>query len=276
MTRTIRQLSNVDRVLPSRSGRTCRVLCPILVGIAALGGCAADDGNSETCTAPTRLRIDRVAIPTNNTAAREAAFDLDGNKTVDNLAGMLAGTLYGQIVGFELSTAATTRFANDVTWQIAVSACGDEAAVAIGPEVEELTLAGHRDSETGRVLATGIDGQMPISTLWDPTAGFPAAGWLPATRVAIELAPLGDGRWEGRVGMGFVPDELIAAVVQPIAPYFDEHQLFMDYLDAAPKDGRITVEEMTGSRYVKSLLAPDLTRGLGTSFAIRFSALEQR
>ena len=67
MANEIRQFTRVDRTLPSRSGRICRVLC--LVSVAA---CAAESDPVE-CGAPLTLRIERVVVPANNTSARESA-----------------------------------------------------------------------------------------------------------------------------------------------------------------------------------------------------------
>src|SRR5215207_6979652 len=99
MTRTIGQLQRVDRVLPSRSGRVCRVLCLVVVG-----ACATDP--DPTCDPARSFRITSVSIPKNATEARTFALDLDGDDQLDNSAGMVSGALHGQILGFDLSTAA--------------------------------------------------------------------------------------------------------------------------------------------------------------------------
>lgn len=197
------------------------------------------------------MRIDSVAIPKSTADARAFAIDLDGDRATDNNAGMVSGALHSQITGFDLSAAATARLANDVVWLIDVQDCDGEAMLASPAE-------------------------MPISTLWDPAARFESAGWLQATSAALALEALDDGRWQGHLAMGFEPHEMIDAIVEPIAPYFDERKLFMEYLDVSPRDGRITALEMKNANVTKSLLAPDLDRGrLGTSFAIGFTAIEQ-
>lgn len=210
------------------------------------------------------LRIESVTIPTNTNIARELALDLDGDKGGDNVAGMVSGTLYALVPGLDLSPTATARLANDVEWTIALDECTDgTVTAAVGPDVE---LIGGKVID-GHLRAFGNDGRMPISTLWDPSASFPVAGWLRTRTAVLDIQRMGDGRWEGRVGMGFVPSELIGAVSDSLAPYLDEHQLLLEYLDVAPKDGHITAMEMRNVGNVKSLFAPDLEH-LGTSFSI--------
>ena len=210
------------------------------------------------------LRVESVTIPTTAARAHDLALDVGGDKGVDNTGGMASSALYTLVPGLDLSPAASARLASDVEWTIMIDECSDgTATAAVGHDVE---LIGGKVID-GRLRAFGNDGRMPISTLWDPTASFPVAGWLRTRTTALDLQRMADGRWEGRVGMGFVPSELIGAVSDPLAPYFDEHQLLLEYLDGAPKDGHITAMEMKNDGDVKAMFAPDLEH-LGTSFAI--------
>jgi hypothetical protein len=227
-----------DQRLPSKLGQACLVL-------VAFAGCATDPADP-ICEART-LRVDGVAVPTNNNQARSFGFDLNGDKAIDNNTGMVTGTLHSQIPNFDLATAATARLADDIVWEVEVEQCDDGTRI--------------------------VDARMPISIVFDPNGTFPGPGFVDATRSAIKLAQRADGTWEGTLGMAFDPAALIEATIAPLAPYFDEHQLFMDYLDVSPKDGKITVEEMRKASVVKSLLAPDLGKQ-GTSFGIAFTAHE--
>jgi hypothetical protein len=228
-----------DQRLPSKLGQACLVL-------VAFAGCATDPADP-ICEART-LRVDSIVVPVNNTRAREFGFDLDDDKAIDNNAGMVTATLYSQIPNFDLAAAATARLADDIVWEIEVESCDDGA-----PRI--------------------VDARMPISTVFDPNGTFASPGFIAATRSAIELAQRTDGTWEGTLGMAFAADALIEATIAPLAPYFDAHQLFMDYLDTSPRDGHITVEEMRKASVVKTLLAPDLGKA-GTSFGIAFTAHE--
>ena len=219
-------------------------MCVVLV---AVGGCASDP--EVTCETKV-LRVERVTLPLTHAQAQQAALDLDGDKDVDNTAGMASATIHGQIPQLDLSTSASARLADDVVWELEVSVCSDGS--------------------------TSVDGQMPISTLWDPTATFDAPGWLTPKAAKIDVMPTADGQWEGRVAMAFAPSELIDAVVAPMAPYFDEHRLFVEVFDVAPRDGHITADEMRDAEVVQALFAPDLAGGRGgTSFAIEFTASER-
>ena len=234
----IHRLRGVDPNLPSKFGQVCLVL-------VAVGGCA---GDPEVTCETKLLRVERVRMPTTNTQAREAALDLDGDGDGDNIGGLVASTILAQIPQLDLTASANARLADDVVWELEVSQCSDGS--------------------------THVDGQMPVSTLWDPTATFDAPGWLSPRSAKIDVKPTADGRWEGRVAMAFAPRELIDAVVAPMAPYFDEHQLFMEHFDVAPRDGHITVDEMRDAEVVRVLFAPDLEGG-GTSFAIEVTASER-
>lgn len=235
----IRVLGRSDRRLPSKLGQLCLVL-------VAVAGCATDP-DEPLCEARA-LRVDSIRVPTNNTLARELGFDLDGDEAIDNNAGMVTGTLYAMVPNFDLETPASARLADDVVWTIEVETC---------------------DDGTSRV----VEPRMPISTVFDPSGTFASTGFVDATRSAVALSQRADGTWDGKIGMAFAPDALIDATIAPLAPYFDEHQLFMEYLDKSPKDGRITVEEMRKASVVKTLLAPDLGKA-GTSFGIAFTARE--
>jgi hypothetical protein len=224
--------------LPSKLGQACLVL-------VAFAGCATDPAEPN-CEART-LRVDGITVPANNNQARTFGFDLNGDKVIDNNAGMVTGTLHTQIPAFDLSAAATARLAADIVWELEVETCNDGTRI--------------------------VDARMPISTVFDPNGTFPAPGFVEATRSAIELVQRADGTWEGKLGMAFAAQALIEGTIAPLAPYFDEHQLFMEYLDASPRDGRITVEEMRKASVVKTLLAPDLG-AQGTSFGIAFTGRE--
>lgn len=239
MTRTIRVLAASRQRLPSKLGQVCLLLVAVV-------GCATDPAEPRCETR--RLRVDAVTVPKNNNLAREFGFDLNADEAVDNNAGMVTATLHTMITNFDLGTAATVRLADDIVWEVEVETC---------------------DDGTQRIA----DARMPVSTVFDPIGTFPAAGFLAANRSAIQVAQRADGTWSGTLGMAFAADALIEATVAPLAPYFDTHQLFMEYLDKSPKDGHITVEEMRAASVVKTLLAPDLGSD-GTSFGIAFTAHE--
>jgi hypothetical protein len=239
MTRTIRVLAATGQRLPSKLGQVCLLLVAVV-------GCATDP--AEPICETRTLRVDTVAVPKNNNLAREFGFDLDADKAIDNNAGMVTATLHAMIPNFDLATATTARLADDIVWEVEVETC---------------------DDGTQQVA----NARMPVSTVFDPAGTFPAAGFVAATRSAIAVTQRADGTWDGKLGMAFAPDALIDATVAPLAPYFDEHQLFMEYLDTSPKDGHITVEEMRKASVVKTMLAPDLGSD-GTSFGIAFTAHE--
>ena len=197
------------------------------------------------------LRITSAAVPHNNAAAREHGLDLNGDETVDNQLGMVAGTLHGQL-GFDLTASINTRLERDLVWQIGVASCDD----------------GTTRIERGAA--------MPVGAMFDPTPDSPFdAGWTEARKAEIETAPLADGTtWTGRIGMSLHPARVTEAIVPPIVEYLNENDLYVDEFDEAPKDGEISVEEMASSTLVKSLLAPDLDDHL--SFGVAFTATELR
>src|SRR5687768_12593570 len=122
----IRPFTEPIHDLPSRSGRACRVLCPILVVLAS---CATD--SERVCAAPQIKRIERVTLPTNNESAR--ALALNGDKTVDTQIGMVLGTIRSQLpeANFEIINA---RLENDIEWNLAISRCDDDTVdVALLP-----------------------------------------------------------------------------------------------------------------------------------------------
>ena len=240
MARTFRQLERVARSLPSRFGH----LCPVVV---ALAGCASDP--AEPVCESHVLRVTSAVVPHNNPSAREHGLDLNGDITIDNQLGMVAGTLHGQF-GFDLTAAINARLASDVVWQIGVATC---------------------DDDTARIERGSA---MPVGAMFDPLARF-GPGFVESRVAAIEVAPLADGTtWTGRVGMGLPPQRVSDVIVPPIVAYMNENDLFIDEFDDSPKDGMISVEEMADSNVAKSLLEPDLGSGSdrSISFGVAFTA----
>ena len=242
MTGTIRQLSEVDRSLPSKFGRFCLVLA------ISLAGCATDDDEPPPVCTTRVLRIDEVTIPGSNTAARVVAFDLDGDKAGDNQLGMVAGAVQGELA-VNLSDAVNPRLRSDLVWELAVRDCDDGTQTLVGGE------------------------EMPVAAMFDPSARMIDPGWIAATRSAVFIEPF-ENKWQGRVGMA-LPSELVtSAFVVPIAEYLTSHQLFLAF-DNMPKDGTITPQELAATGLIELLLAPDLDDKLSISFGLSFTAVEQ-
>src|SRR5262245_28405821 len=66
-----------------------------LAVLLLLAACT-DHTEREPITGPVRRYVvDQIRLPTNNSEARDFASDLNGDKTVDNQAGMVFGTLAG-------------------------------------------------------------------------------------------------------------------------------------------------------------------------------------
>lgn len=192
------------------------------------------------------LRITRVDVPGPGVPAPR--FDLDGNDVSENAVGLITAAVQ-RYLEVDLSAAVNARLADEVDWRLAVARCSDGTAVV----------------EDGA--------QLPVSTLFDPSGRFADPGWVSAHAVAIEVTPLGGGRWEGRVGMALRADEATAAFVRPLAAY--PHDVLRGIFDTAPQDGVVTAEEMTASGLVKSMFAPDLGgRDALISSAIAFTATE--
>lgn len=273
------------RSKPSTSGRWCRVGCPIVIaGLLAASGCTDDQAplDPATCDAPTSYRVASVLVPRNNPEARETALDLDGDELVDNQAGMIAGTLHGQVGPLlDLTRTASARFANDVTWTIAVQHCpdhgdGDGAVVSLTSSTGSVSqLIGRM--KNGVIIATGYEGDMPVSTLFDAAGTFGDPGWIPAARAKIEVRELAADRIEGTVTMALDSQATLEALARPLTPFFnaypEELGFIIDYFDD-DKSGQLTVEEITTSNLAHALVAPDLELpgGPALSFGVGFAA----
>lgn len=243
MTRTIRQLSNGERDLPSRFGHFCLVL------VVAVSGCATDDDEPAPICTTRVLRIDEVTIPGTNSAAKVVAFDLDGDHAGDNQLGMVAGVVQSEL-DVNLSNAVNARLTSDLVWELAVRDCDDGTQTLVGGD------------------------EMPVAAMFDPSGTIADAGWITGIRSAVFIEPYQD-RWQGRLGLGLPTELVTSAFTVPIAEYLTNHGLFLAF-DNMPKDGTITPQELASTGLVKSLLAPDLDDGkLGISFAVSFTAVER-
>ena len=266
----IRQLTAVDRVLPSRSGRVCRVLCPFLVVVA---GCADDEEafDTSTCGAATTLRVNAMTIPKNIAETKELAIDLDGDDRLDNQIGMITGTLQSN-AAIVLSPIASARLTNDVSWHIGVRDCADGAAITVSETADfgdAIHMTGTRSAD-GTIVARGDDGEIPIGVVLDPSGQYHAS-FVRAHVGALEMRPQADGNFIGRVAFGVDSTQVRGVAARAWAPFFDEHDLFLSLFDKMPEDGRITVEEVEQSNLMKTLFTPDLEEG-GMSLSVGFTA----
>ncbi|MBA3396217.1 MAG: EF-hand domain-containing protein [Deltaproteobacteria bacterium] len=266
---------------PSTSGRWCRAGCPIVIaGLLAVSGCTDEPEplDPATCDAATTYRVASVLMPHIGAEARATGLDLNGDEMVDNQVGMISSTLHGQVGPLlDLSRTASARFASDITWTIAVQHCPDAGAV-----VSLTSSTGSVSQLIGRmrdgvIVATGYEGELPVSTLFDAGGTFVDPGWVAAARAKIELRELDANRIEGKVTMALDSEATLEALARPLTPFFNAHPeelaFFIDYFDD-DEDGQLTVEEITASNLAQSLTAPDLDlpSGPALSFGIGFAA----
>jgi len=233
-----------------------KTMVPLLLLASA---CAADDPiDPATCDAPRVYRIDTVTLPASTRAAREMAFDLDGDGVVDNQLGQVSGYLIDKFsdVPLDLMGRANAHLATDTDWRIEIADCGDvDRRVAIDRAGVGIALPG--TSFDGVVGAKGSDGGVPLVALFDGT-GTVSSQFTPAEHTELQLAET-DGELTGLVGFAIGHELAVRLVVHAMAGFLVEHDdpFGMD----ADGDGTLTETEIATNSLAQAVLGADVQFG---------------
>ncbi|NVB80219.1 MAG: hypothetical protein HOV81_17630 [Kofleriaceae bacterium] len=224
-----------------------------------------------------RYVIDEIRVPMSNSDARTFAADLNGDGVADNgLGGAIAFlasqdnvTSHGNDmirVGVIASSVIVT--ADDLTTDDAVSVRylatdDDDTAIEVGGRFVDGAFEPNRTAWTHVPGAATV--RVPVFVDADPTT-------VRLDAVEIELEPDDSGYWA--TVRGVVADPIAAAypgLKQMVEERPYDHPYMLEMLDFNPRDGVVTLDEVSNSSIVASLLAPDGTyRGTkGASFAFK-------
>ncbi len=217
-----------------------------LLTAAALAGCddspPPDGVEPLSCDTPTstRYRVDRVTMPRSGSESEDLAFDLDGDGTLDNMAGNIFSALLQVYPDRQLDAAwqaqLDARLAGPLVWTIEIERC-----------------------PAGDTRATLVDGAVPLGALADFT-GAADDDWHDVSHVELDL-DVGVDEVDGRLGVVLTPAyELVLA--RAFAPFvqslLDAGETEWGVAVDVDRDGQIEVAELVADTYFRTLTRADV------------------
>jgi hypothetical protein len=227
-----------------------------------------------SCTGPSEtrtLRIDRIDVPFDASAALETGIDVDGDETSDNqnaaVLGALAAALPG--VGDAAPARIQARVDSDTIWLIGIAQCDGNARVTLSRG--ELDGTSVRIVEEGAVPAAGVATDRHV-------AASQGIGLLPLGAI-VDLSDTGLDDWHPTypttIALDLATGEAVGTIAGAIAP--DYRPVFEDGIlptmqarleggdtTWAPddnEDGVITRDELERDDVFEILMLPDVDVG---------------
>jgi len=227
----------------------------------ALAACAAEPDIEYTGEAR-RFVVDSIAVPKNNTEARQFGADLNGDRTVDNQLGMVIATLSGFAGDITMHPNDMIRsgaiassvelvandFASDDTVALRYFGADGEHAELVGGALTD----GRFTTETGGTAIV----RLPVFVDSDPIVV--RLNNLHATLLADGHGGF-DANFAGLIEADEAHGAAFAGVQQMFASRPNDHLIFFHMLDTMPKDFTVTQQEFEKNSIIVSLLAPDVT-----------------
>jgi len=232
--------------------------------------------------------IDHLSIPTNNTEARQLAFDVDGDGVVDNQLGQVFGTAFG--MGFDVQTPTQGDIDSGAIGLLASLQTRD---FVTANDAGFTILFGDRQPDSSYTLAVDSPAYTPL--VGNATQATFSLGpgeldvriafvepslvvTLPIEHAFVQLGSVSDASMIGAVG-GAVPRPALDTVLLPsVAVAFEDiverdcgkpnsekcgcvpysvGALVIDQFDTTP-DCHITLDDIKYNDVVTALLGPDL------------------
>jgi hypothetical protein len=229
--------------------------------VLALTACATDPDPITYTGESRRFVVDSIAVPMNNTEAREFGGDLNGDRTVDNQLGMVISTLKG--ISGNVTTHGDEMIAAGAllsSVELIADDFGSDDTVALryfGADGDGADLIGGALADgrfvTERTGAAAV--HLPVFVDADPIT-------IPIVHMRMTLTADGRGGFDAMVHGAVVPEVARKAaydgVMQMFANRPGDHLVFFRMLDAVPQDFTITQQEFDKNTLIQALLAPDL------------------
>lgn len=245
----------------------------LLTLVSGLAACVVDNSpdryeyEEPACERSTRYyRIVDAPVTKSRAEAQELALDMDGDSAHDNAVGDIASLIYSQFESSQTTWEAIRMeaLAGSTTWLITLSECeGDYREVGLG-EARDSDQDGRYElvgpnlnpsvgTQAGdRILTRDGQSTVPLGALFDIRGGH-SPGWTQAIGFASDLQQSGS-LITGRIVVGFVPDNAIAAISPSLRDFFTERlqagtSAVAELFDSN-KDGEISTSEFAESPIV--------------------------
>jgi len=234
-----------------------------------------DHSDREPITGPVRRYvIDHYQFPRNNTEARDFGIDLNGDRTVDNQAGMVFGTLVGQ---GDANLHADDMVASGVlasTVEIQADDPSDDPSVAV-------TYLGADGEPATPMIGAFRGGAFVTEPTDDPAARLHAPFIIDVDPLVVDfvelriaLTPDGRGGYEGQLGGAIPhpdgPQVAAAALARMAMTNPQDHRSMAGEVDKTPRDGVVTAEEVFKWDLLEALLSPDIKVGPRDAMSLGF------
>jgi hypothetical protein len=229
----------------------------------AFAACATESAPDIEYTGEARrFVVDSIAVPLNNSEARQFGLDLNGDRTVDNQLGMVIATLtnFDDVTEHGADMVASGVIASSV--EIVADDFANDDTVAVryfGADGEHAELIGGALAE-GR-FTTETKGGIAIAKLPEFVDADPIV--VRMTHMKVTLTADGRGGFDAIIAGAIEEDEAKGAAFTGAKQMIDarpaDHLTFFRMLDVLPNDFNLTQSEFVNNSIIASLLSPDVT-----------------
>jgi hypothetical protein len=224
-------------------------------------------------------RITSIEVPDSPQLVELAAFDLDGDGTLDNQLASAYSSMQQQDSLYEVEGPSALRLTDDVGWVLSLY---DGRGVAGARLARGVIVDGHAlpldevEPATGPSLdapfvLTGGAAMLPLGTLTD-ALGDRDAGWESAVLTQIAVESFGRDTARVRVGLALPAAEIRPVIVSNLAAFFTAalaagHSEYGEIVDDNG-DGVVSEAELESDALFQGLMNPDVVTDAGDAISM--------